>query len=134
MAYKFKKTKKKITVGKNPGEKYVLAMASDSVIDTEELCKYIERNSSISEQDIKILMRALADVISENIEIGRGVTLDELGTFLPNIRSVGSDTVEKVGANNIEKVVVNFRPAARFRKEMENSPVKETTKYKLKHE
>lgn len=36
MAYKFKKTKKTITVGKNPGEKYVLAMASDGKVDTEQ--------------------------------------------------------------------------------------------------
>lgn len=134
MAYKFKKTKKTITVGKNPGEKYVLAMASDGKVDTDMLCKYIERNSSISEQDIKILMRALADVISENIELGRGVNLEDLGTFLPNIHSTGSDTVEEVSANNIEKVVINFRPATRFRKEMENSSVKEATKYNLKHE
>ena len=98
------------------------------------MLKALQEAKGVSEQDIKILMRVLADVISENIEIGRGVTLDELGTFLPNIRSAGSDTVEEVSANNIEKVVVNFRPAARFRKEMENSPVKETTKYKLKHE
>jgi hypothetical protein len=40
---------------------------------------------------------------------------------------------EKVGADNIEKVVVNFRPASSFRKEMDNAEVKESTKYKLKH-
>lgn len=134
MSYKFRKTKKKITVGKNPGEKYVLAVASEGKIDTEMLCKYIGRNSSISEQDIKILMRALADVISENIEIGRGVNLEDLGVFSPNFRSKGSDTVEEVSVNNIEQVVINFRPATRFRKEMENAPVEEATKYNLKHE
>jgi predicted histone-like DNA-binding protein len=108
-------------------------MASEGKIDTEQLCKYIEKNSSISEQDIKILMRALAEVISENVEMGRGVNLEELGVFSPNLRTKGEREFEKVSADNIEKVVVNFRPASSFRKEMDNAPVKESTKYKLKH-
>ena len=79
MAYRYKKNRRTITLGENPGEKFVLTMASEGKIDTEQLCKYIEKNSSISEQDIKILMRALAEVISENVEMGRGVNLEELG-------------------------------------------------------
>ena len=134
MSYLYRKTKKKINVGSNKGERYVLAMAPQNKITSDEVCQYIGKNSSISEQDIKILMRALADVINENIEIGRGVNLKDLGVFSPNFKSSGSDTVEDVSAQNIEQVVVNFRPAAKFREEMDNAPVKETSIYKLKHE
>ena len=79
-------------------------------------------------------MRALADVINENIEIGRGVNLKDLGVFSPNFKSSGSDTVEEVTAQNIEQVVVNFRPSSKFKQEMDNASVKETSMYKLKHE
>ena len=133
MAFLYRKTKKKINVGSKKGERYVLAMAPQNKISSDEVCEYIEKNSSIAEQDIKILMRALADVINDNIEIGRGVNLKDLGVFSPNFKSSGSDTAEEVGAKNIEKVVVNFRPAAKFKAEMDNAPVKETTIYKLKH-
>ena len=134
MSYLYKKTKKKITLGSKQGERYVLAMAPQNKVTSDEVCQYIERKSSIAEQDIKILMRALADVINENIEIGRGVNLKDLGVFSPNFKSSGSDTVEEVTAQNIEQVVVNFRPSSKFKQEMDNASVKETSMYKLKHE
>lgn len=134
MSYLYKKTKKKITLGSKQGERYVLAMAPQNKVTSDEVCQYIEKNSSIAEQDIKILMRALADVINENIEIGRGVNLKDLGVFSPNFKSSGSDTVEEVTAQNIEQVVVNFRPSSKFKQEMDNASVKETSMYKLKHE
>ena len=84
MAYVYKKVKKSILFGKNPGEKFLLAMATEGKVDTEMLCEFIMRNSTISEQDVKILMRSLTEVISENIEMGRGVNLEELGVFSPN--------------------------------------------------
>lgn len=39
-----------------------------------------------------------------------------------------------MSADNIQQVVVNFRPAVRFREEMDNAPVRETSKFDLKHE
>lgn len=43
MAYRYKKNRRNITLGENPGEKFVLTMASEGKIDTEQLCKYIEK-------------------------------------------------------------------------------------------
>lgn len=134
MAYVYKKVKKNILFGKNPGEKFLLAMATEGKVDTEMLCEFIMRNSTISEQDVKILMRSLTEVISENIEMGRGVNLEELGVFSPNFKTKGEYDLEKVSVDNIQQVVVNFRPAAKFRKEMDNAPVKETSRFNLKHE
>lgn len=79
------------------------------------------------------MLRALADVIDENMEIGRGVNFEGLGVFLPNLRTKGSETAEDVNADNILKVVVNFRPATEFRKEMDDAKVEETKKFDLKH-
>ena len=85
MSYLYRKTKKKIVLGSKKGECYLLAMAPQNKITSDEVCQYIEKNSSIAEQDIKILMRALADVINDNIEIGRGVNLKDLGVFRPTL-------------------------------------------------
>ena len=63
-----------------------------------------------------------------------GVNLKNLGVFSPNFRTSGSSSVEEVSTENIEKVVVNFRPATKLRDAIENAPVQETRKFKLKHE
>lgn len=46
MAYIYKKVKKNILFGKNPGEKFLLAMATEGKVDTEMLCEFIMRNST----------------------------------------------------------------------------------------
>lgn len=133
MAYTYKKKRMVISVGSNPGERYLLAMSTQGKVSTEQIVEFIKRSSSISEQDIQILLRALADVIDENMEIGRGVNFEGLGVFIPNLRTKGSETAEDVNADNILKVVVNFRPATEFRKEMDDAKVEETKKFDLKH-
>ena len=134
MAYTYKKTKRTITIGADPGEKFLLAMAHEGKVSTEMLCEFIMRNSTIAEQDVRILMRSLAEVINENVEMGRGVNLQDLGVFSPNLKTKGVTSVDDVSADNIQQVVVNFRPAVRFREEMDNAPVRETSKFDLKHE
>ena len=134
MAYQFKKKKATITLGANPGEKFLAAVANNRPLKTDELIKFIERAGTISEQDIRILFGALAEVIDENIAIGRAVNFKDLGVFSPNFRVSGETTPEKAGVKNIKKVVVNFRPAVKFRNEMNKAKVVETAKFKLKHE
>lgn len=134
MAYTYKKTKRTITMGADLGEKFLLAMAHEGKVSTEMLCEFIMRNSTIAEQDVRILMRSLAEVINENVEMGRGVNLQDLGVFSPNLKTKGVTSVDDVSADNIQQVVVNFRPAVRFREEMDNAPVRETSKFDLKHE
>lgn len=70
MAYQFKKKKALITLGANPGEKFLAAVANNRPLKTDELVRFIERAGTISEQDIRILFGALAEVIDENIAIG----------------------------------------------------------------
>ncbi len=133
MAYKYKKVKRTITLGANPGEKYLAAMAVEGKLKNEDLIEYIEQNSSISKADITILFEALATVIEENLNAGRGVNFASLGTFSPNLKTSGEATADEVTADNIEKVTVNFRPSSELKKAMEDAPVKETTRFKLTH-
>ncbi len=133
MAYKYKKIRKKISVGKTPGEKYLAAISVEGRVKNEELIRYIEENSSISEADITILFEALATLINENISSGRGVNLSGLGVFSPNIRTKGNENVDEVSAKDITKVVVNFRPCTKFREAMKNAPVSETNIFNIQH-
>lgn len=84
--------------------------------------------------EVEFVLSVLQDVVIENLQLGRGVNLEELGVFSPNFKTKGEYDLEKVSADNIQQVVVNFRPDAKFRKEMDNAPVKETSRFNLKHE
>ncbi len=133
MAYEYKKVKRTITLGRNPGEKYLATMAIEGSKKNADLIKHIERNTSIAKEDITILFRDLAVVLEETISSGQGVKLDGLGTFSPNFRTKSSQTADEVTVANIEKVVVNFRPSAELSKAMKKAEVRESTQSKLKH-
>ena len=133
MAFVYKKKKQLVTLGQNPGETYVVATANQGRVTDAELKEFIRRNSTLSEQDVNLLYHSFAEVIEENMSLGMGVNLKDLGVFTPNFRTKGSASLEEVGVENIEKVVVNFRPATKLREKIDNAPVKETRKFDLKH-
>ena len=133
MAFVYKKKRTTVNVGSNPGEKFVIATANQGKVTDVELKEFIQRNSTLSEQDVNLLYRSFAEVIEENMNLGMGVNLKDLGVFSLNFRTKGSASLEEVSAENIEKVVINFRPATKLREEIDNAPIKETRKSKLKH-
>lgn len=133
MAYIYKKVKKKISVGKNPGEKYFAAMVSEGKASSKQVCELINKDSTISVADAELLFRALGEVVSENIEMGRGVNLEGLGVFSPDLKTQGQSTADEVTADDIKKVTVNFRPCSTLRKAMEQAPVKESSRFNLMH-
>lgn len=133
MAFVYKKKKMNVVTGSNPGEKFVIATANQGRVTDAELKAFIQSNSTLSEQDVNLLYHSLAEVIEENLSLGMGVNLKDLGVFTPNFRTKGSASAEEVGVENIEKVVINFRPATKLREEIDNAPVKETRKFDLKH-
>ncbi len=134
MAYMYKKVRQTIIVGSNPGEKYLLKMASEGRAKSKLVCELVVSNSTVSAADAELLYRTLGDLVSENIEMGRGVNLEGLGVFSPNLKTQGKPTAEEVTADDIKKVTVNFRPSTELRKAMEQAPVKESSRFKLKHD
>lgn len=47
MAYTYKKTKRTIIMGADPGEKFLLAMAHEGKVSTEMLCEFIIDRKSV---------------------------------------------------------------------------------------
>ena len=87
MAFVYKKKRTTVNVGSNPGEKFVIATANQGKVTDVELKEFIQRNSTLSEQDVNLLYRSLAEVIEENMNLGMGVNLKDLGVFSPNFRT-----------------------------------------------
>ncbi len=133
MGYRYKKVLKKISVGKDPGDYYVVQIANEGTVTKEQVLKFIAKDGTTSASDMEIMFGALADAIEENVNMGRGVKLGSLGTILPDIKTHTSATAEEVTSANIQKVSVNFLVNPDFRREMTKAKVSETTKLKLKH-
>lgn len=133
MAYRFKKAKKNVAVGKDPGEYYVVQIANEGTVTKEQVLEFIAKDGTTSASDMEIMFGAFVDAITENVNMGRGVKLGSLGTILPDLKTRTSATAEEVTADNIQKVVVNLRVNPDFRREMNDTKVKEATKYELKH-
>ena len=114
--------------------KYYLTLARRQRLDFEKMCQLISERTTLNAYEVEFVLSVLQDVAIENLQLGRGVNLEELGVFSPNFKTKGEYDLEKVSADNIQQVVVNFRPAAKFRKGMDNAPVKETSRFNLKHE
>lgn len=113
---------------------YYLRLARRQRLDFEKMCQLISERTTLNAYEVEFVLSVLQDVAIENLQLGRGVNLEELGVFSPNFKTKGEYDLEKVSADNIQQVVVNFRPAAKFRKEMDNAPVKKTSRFNLKHE
>ncbi len=114
--------------------KYYLTLARRQRLDFEKKCQLISERTTLNAYEVEFVLSVLQDVAIENLQLGRGVNLEELGVFSPNFKTKGEYDLEKVSADNIQQVVVNFRPVTKFRKEMDNAPVKETSRFNLKHE
>ena len=108
-------------------------MVSEGRASSKQVCELIDKDSTISVADAELLFRALGEIVSENIEMGRGVNLEGLGVFSPNLKTQGQSTADEVTADDIKKVTVNFRPSSTLRKAMEQAPVKESSRFNLMH-
>ena len=88
---------------------YYLRLARRQRLDFEKMCQLISEHTTLNMYEVEFVLSVLQDVAIENLQLGRGI---ELGVFSPNFKTKGVYDLEKVSADNIQQVVVNFRPAA----------------------
>ncbi len=67
---------------------------------TRELCKAIEKMSTVSGVDVQAVLYALAEVIPQYLAAGKSVRIGELGCFRITVRSDGQAHAAEVGAHS----------------------------------
>lgn len=105
----------------NPGDptkpkKFYAQAVSDGEISLKELAKRASQISTVSYTDTLAVITALMEVIPDVLADGKTVRLGELGSLYISNKSDGSDTADKVNANNIKGAKVDFRPGTDFKK------------------
>ena len=95
---------------------YPKSVLVGSPVSTEQLCKRIAAESTVSAADVRAVFTALAPIMADYMSQGRSVKLDGIGSFYFTAVSAkgGVDAAEKVSANQIVGVRVRFNPETHY--------------------
>lgn len=98
------------------GKWYPKSVLVGSPVSTEQLCKRIAAESTVSPADVVAVLMSLGGIMGEYMAQGRSVKLEGIGTFyFTAVATKGGVATEKeVTANQITGVRVRFIPETRF--------------------
>lgn len=93
------------------GTKQYYASANfDGEQTLEGLTRSIEKISTVSGADIRAVLYALVDIMTDSLSDGRAVRLGELGSLRVSLSSEGRATADEVNASAIKNARVIFSP------------------------
>ena len=99
-------------------KKYYATSVFTGEKNLEQLTKSIEKISTVSGADIRAVLYAMVDVITEELSDSQIVRLGELGSLRLNVSSEGKDTSKDVSATAIRSTKLVFTPGKKL-KEMQ---------------
>lgn len=108
-----------------PKKFYAHAIA-DGLVDLERLAYLVSNQCTVRESDCYAVLIALQHNIMDELDQGRIVKLDKLGSFQIGVRSVGMNAIDEVNSDTVKSAHLNFRPAKRMRKMLNNVEYKLT--------
>ena len=101
-------------------KKYYATSVFTGEKNLEQLTKGIEKISTVSGADIRAVLYAMVDVITEELSDSQIVRLGELGSLRLNVSSDGKDTSKDVSATAIRSTKLVFTPGKKL-KEMQQT-------------
>ncbi len=108
-------------------QKFYAQTVLDGEVDLPELCKEIERISTVSEADVMATLIALVSIVPDKLADSKIVRIGELGTFRPSVSSQGHDEEKEVSGRSIKGNKVLFRPGKRIARAMKAASYKKTS-------
>jgi predicted histone-like DNA-binding protein len=94
---------------------YALPVSSGS-LTLADLTQIIEKICTVHGADIRAVVYALLDVITQEISSGKIIKLGELGTFRLSFSSEGKETPEQVKPSSIKQSRILFMPGDALKK------------------
>jgi predicted histone-like DNA-binding protein len=120
---RFKKKKRKITTGLNPGDKFVAQPERGDKVSTEQLAEMLVTASTVSKGD---MLNTLDSVITQMIyllQFGHSIKLRGFGTFYVKTKVRAVNTLEEVTADTVERITIGFLPDVEAKDRMKKSPI-----------
>lgn len=108
----YKKVKKKLN-----GKWYPQSVLVGSPITTEQVCKRLSAESTVTAADTRAVLTALGSVLADYMAQGRSVKLDGIGSFYLTVTASknGVDSEKEVTAAQIIGTRVRFLPETRYK-------------------
>ena len=101
-------------------KKYYATSVFTGEKNLEQLTKSIEKISTVSGADIRAVLYAMVDVITEELSDSQIVRLGELGSLRLNVSSEGKDASKDINASAIRSTKLVFTPGKKL-KEMQQT-------------
>jgi predicted histone-like DNA-binding protein len=115
MAVEYVKVKRTVSVGNEPGEKYLARIYRGSDVELEQIANDISEATTISYPDVLACLKAMEIHISKYILSGQSVKFGILGSFIPTIHAKAQATPDFVTANTIKRFTCRFLPSVSFK-------------------
>lgn len=87
----------------------------------EALIEAMARNTGITKARVGMAVDAIIKQMKNFLLNGHSVTITNLGTFTPVVKSRPSELAEEVGSGNIKSLRFKFRPTASIREDYRNT-------------
>ncbi|MDX1828364.1 MAG: DNA-binding protein [Lutibacter sp.] len=100
--------------------KFYAHAIADGTADLERLAYLVSNHSTVRESDCYAVLKALQFFIIDELNQGRIVKLDNIGSFQIGVRSNGMELADEVSGNTVRSAHLNFRPAKPLRKMLAN--------------
>lgn len=104
---KVKVEKRSLGFGTDKKEMYVSKVDRSTIYDLDDIAHQVALESGVNERQFKAAVGTLVDAMKVFLKGGAGVSLQDFGTFLPEVKSASSEDPDEVG---VKRVRISFRP------------------------
>ncbi|MEI6062269.1 MAG: HU family DNA-binding protein [Bacteroidota bacterium] len=116
MAVNFKAVPKKNPSKQDDPPKYYAQVVSSGEMSMRQVAKQISAISTVSTTDTVAVIEAFLEVVPQTLADGKIVRLGDFGSFSLTLSSEGVADAASLGAKDITRVNVKFRPGKEFAK------------------
>lgn len=100
-------SKMSVGFGTEKKEMYVSKVQRATIYELDDIAHQVALESGVNERQFRAAVGCMVDAMIVFLKGGNGVSLQDFGTFLPEVKSVSSEDPAEVG---VRRVRVSFRP------------------------
>lgn len=109
-------TKRKVNINGTSKEMHTLKLTLVHPMKFDSITKLIAERSTLSEFEVGFVLGELSTIIIENLQQGRGVRLENLGTFEPSLKATAVESSDELTLDTVKKVNIIYKPSPAIKK------------------
>ena len=109
-------TKRKVNINGTSKEMHTLKLTPVHPMKFDSITKLIAERSTLTEYEVGFVLGELSTVLIENLQLGRGVVLDNLGTFEPSLNATAVENPDELTLNTVKKMNIIYKPSPTIKK------------------